>query len=213
MRHSELVQQALEQLGEPLSTYPPARLYKAYCQLIRGFTLHAKGEHTLAHMALSRFHETAQPMPIDEELEGLSGRHEYWRTAVMSSLTAARGNSKHKLGIIGWLRDVDPILYSGLFLNTPHKSHISSFRLLHHYQLEVRTGRALRFEGLEESQQRTRVERQMANLMKEQSQRAEQAEALTAANLAVEQSTIESTRRQRPMMGRLTGIFTRKKPN
>lgn len=160
--HSDLVRQALDQLGPTLTTEPPIQQYKAYTQLIRGLSLHVCGAPEIAQMTLSRFIEKGAPTDVREELAEVSGVHFYWRTAIIRMFVIANEVSPLAVGDIRWLKSVDPVLYTAISLIKDSKLHLMCFRLLHHYELELNQERAINFNGLEESLQRTPHERKVA---------------------------------------------------
>lgn len=163
MLHSDLVRQALDQLGTPLAQAPSCpRLQRAYCQMIRGLSLHAAGNYSLSYMALSRFVATGPLMPIEDDLAAFSSKHFYWRTAILSLYLKAKQNHESPLFGIGWLKEEDIILYSAIKQFKYESVVLDSFRLSHHFNLELMHGKALRFEGLEDALQRTKYEREVA---------------------------------------------------
>lgn len=160
--HSDLVKQALEQLGPALTKEPPIQQYKAYTQLIRGLSMHVSGAPEIAQMTLSRFIEKGSPTDVREELAEVQGVHFYWRTAIIRMYEIANEHSPLALADIRWLNKVDPVLYTAISLVKENKLHLLCFRLLHHYGIEVAQERAVNFTGLEESLQRTPHERKVA---------------------------------------------------
>lgn len=160
--HSDLVKQALEQLGPELTHEPPIQHYKAYTQLIRGLSMHVTGAPEIAQMTLSRFIEKGSPTDVSEELDEVASVHFYWRTAIIRMYEVANDHSPLALSDIRWLYKVDPVLYTAISLVKENKLHLMCFRLLHHYGIEVAQERAINFTGLEESLQRTPHERKVA---------------------------------------------------
>lgn len=160
--HSDLVKQALEQLGPALTHEPSIQQYKAYTQLIRGLSMHVSGAPEIAQMTLSRFIEKGSPTDVREELAEVAGVHFYWRTAIIRMYEVANEHSPISLSDIRWLHKVDPVLYTAISLVKENKLHLTCFRLLHHYSIEVTQERAVNFMGLEESLQRTPHERKVA---------------------------------------------------
>ncbi|MBI6883201.1 hypothetical protein [Pseudomonas putida] len=164
--HSDLVAQALEQLGPPLTAEPPIHHFKAYTQLIRGLSLHVSGAPDMAYMTLSRYIDKGPPIDVSEELAEVAPVHFYWRTAIMRMFEIANDKAPIALGDIRWLQKIDPILFTALSLVVNEKLHLVCFRLMHHYRLEVAQERAIGFLGLEESMQRTPHERKVAMYLK-----------------------------------------------
>jgi hypothetical protein len=164
--HSELIEQALEQLGPALTVEPLILQFKAYTQLIRGLSMHVSGDTEMALMTLSRFIDKGPPTDVHEELEEASTAHFYWRTAIIRMYVIANQVSPLSLQNFRWLQRIDPVLYTAMAVAMDNKPHISCFRLMHHYSLEVGQAKPIRFESLEDSLQRTPYERQIAQYYK-----------------------------------------------
>jgi hypothetical protein len=165
--HSDLIYQALEQLGPPLTVEPGILQFKAYTQMIRGLSMHVSGDPEMAMMTLSRFIDKGPPINIKEELEEAATAHFYWRTAIVRMYVIANQVSTLSLQDIRWLQRIDPVLFAAMSVSLDNKTHISCVRLMHHYGLEVAQAKPLRFEALEDSLQRTPHERQIAQYMKQ----------------------------------------------
>jgi hypothetical protein len=163
--HSDLVHQALEQLGPPLTVEPGILQFKAYTQMIRGLSMHVSGDPGMAMMTLSRFIDKGPPINVNEELEEAATAHFYWRTAIVRMYVIANQISPLSLQDVRWLQRIDPILFAAMSVSLDNKTHISCVRLMHHYGLEVTQAKPLRFESLEESLQRTPHERQIAQYL------------------------------------------------
>lgn len=164
--HSDLVAQALDQLGPPLTSEPLIMHYKAYTQLIRGLAMHVSGAPEIALMTLSRFIDKGPPIDVSEELEEVASVHFYWRTAIIRMFEIANEHAPIALADIRWLQKIDPVLYTAISIVKANKLHLACFRLLHHYEMEVAQERAIRFDDLEEGLQRTQHERKVAMYLK-----------------------------------------------
>lgn len=200
--HSDLVDQALEQLGPALTHEPPIQHYKAYTQLIRGLSMHVSGAPEMAQMTLSRFIDKGSPTDVREELAEVAPHHFYWRTAIIRMYQIADEHSPIILTDIRWLLKVDPVLYTAISLVKENRLHLLCFRLLHHYGIEVAQERAINFTGLEESLQRTPHERKVAMYM---IKKAEE-EAAKAP------STPVRTDGERPFLRKLLDLLIKPKP-
>jgi hypothetical protein len=165
--HSDLIEQALEQLGPPLTVEPEILHYKAYTQVIRGLSMHVTGDTEMALMTLSRFIDKGPPILVPDELEEASAAHFYWRTTIIRMYVIANQVSPINQQNFRWLQRIDPVLYTAMAVAMEAlKPHVSCFRLMHHYGLEVGQERPIRFESLEESLQRTPYEKQIAQHLK-----------------------------------------------
>lgn len=164
--HSELIEQALDQLGPPLTVDPEILHYKAYTQVIRGLSMHVTGDTEMALMTLSRFIDKGPPIIVKDELEEASAAHFYWRTTIIRMFVIANQVGPLSQQNFRWLQRIDPVLFTAMAVAMDNKQHVSCFRLMHHYSLEVGQAKPIRFESLEESLQRTPYERQIAQYLK-----------------------------------------------
>jgi hypothetical protein len=160
--HSELVRLALEQLGPSLKSAISETERKAYGQLLHGLMMHAAGESDKARQHLVRFTDKGQPLSVEALLWDLGAKNFYWRTALIRLFVEASATRLIDVSDMQWLSKIDPILFSALSSVREGRAHLMCFRLLHHYRLEVSQGRAIRFESIEESLQRTPHERRVA---------------------------------------------------
>lgn len=200
--HSDLVNQALEQLGPALTHEPQIQHYKAYTQLIRGLSMHVSGAPEIAQMTLSRFIDKGSPTDVKEELSEVAPHHFYWRTAIIRMFEIANDHSPIVLSDIRWLHKVDPVLYTAISLVKENRLHLLCFRLLHHYGIEVAQARAINFMGIEESLQRTPHERKVAMYMIKKAE--EEAAKSPPAPI--------STNEEKPFLKRLRDFLFKSKP-
>lgn len=136
------------QLGCPLDQDPGAELKTLYVRLLVGFDLVAKGDTYPGYAMV--FNEDLGPCEDDlisgnsqRLIESAKGSHHYWRTAVISAMSAARRRHVVLKSRIEWIGSIDPLLSMAMNQFGLRAYPLDCAALALHWQVEQEAGMAI----------------------------------------------------------------------